>query len=47
MAHQIAEYREAGMDGHAAKPLDVLQLVEEIERVLQAWSEPATTAVPA
>jgi signal transduction histidine kinase/CheY-like chemotaxis protein len=34
MSHQISEYREAGMDGVAAKPLQLAQLFAEIQRVL-------------
>ena len=40
MDHQVLEYRDAGMDGHVAKPiqLDVLGLA--IERALEASQSP-------
>jgi signal transduction histidine kinase/ActR/RegA family two-component response regulator len=34
MAHQIAEYRAAGMDGFVAKPIDIEQLFAAIEAAL-------------
>jgi CheY-like chemotaxis protein len=41
MAHQIAEYVEAGMDGHIAKPIDVRKLFSAIEQaVADANDEP-------
>ncbi|HYC73942.1 ATP-binding protein [Brevundimonas sp.] len=35
MAHQIASYLEAGMDGHVAKPIEVGKLYGAIEEALQ------------
>ncbi|MGZ3347283.1 MAG: ATP-binding protein [Caulobacteraceae bacterium] len=43
MTHQIAEYLEAGMDGHVAKPIHVEELFARIEAVLAA----AETETPA
>ncbi|HZZ89364.1 MAG TPA: ATP-binding protein [Caulobacteraceae bacterium] len=34
MAHQLAEFRAAGMDGHVAKPVEAVRLFETIEAVL-------------
>jgi signal transduction histidine kinase/CheY-like chemotaxis protein len=39
MSHQISEYYDAGMDGLAAKPLQLPQLFAEIERVVSGGSE--------
>lgn len=36
MAHQIASYLEAGMDGHVAKPIEVGKLYAAIEAVVAA-----------
>jgi len=36
MAHQAAEYRAAGMDGHVAKPIQVRNLVEALQAVIDA-----------
>jgi len=36
MAHQIAEYRAAGMDGHVAKPIDVAQLFRAVSDAVAA-----------
>jgi CheY-like chemotaxis protein len=36
MAHQVAEYRSAGMDGHVAKPIQVRNLVEALQAVIDA-----------
>ena len=41
MAHQIASYLEAGMDGHVAKPIEVGKLYAAIERALRG--EPVST----
>jgi signal transduction histidine kinase/AmiR/NasT family two-component response regulator len=43
MAHQVDEYRRAGMDGHLAKPIDVAKLFAALEAVLseEAASEEA------
>jgi signal transduction histidine kinase/CheY-like chemotaxis protein len=34
MAHQVADYRAAGMDGHVSKPIQVAKLFEAIEAAL-------------
>jgi len=39
MSHQIHEYYDAGMNGLAAKPLQLPQLFAEIERVVSGGSE--------
>ena len=47
MAHQVAEYRAAGMDGLAPKPIQLPQLIAAIEQVLEdaaAQAEPARKA---
>ena len=36
MAHQVAEYAEAGMDGFVAKPIEAARLFEAIEAALEA-----------
>ena len=36
MAHQIAEYRAAGMDGFIGKPIDMSQLLSTLSDVLEA-----------
>jgi CheY-like chemotaxis protein len=41
MAHQLAEYREAGMDGHVAKPIEAASLFAAIDT---AGSNAATDA---
>ncbi|HXQ16484.1 MAG TPA: ATP-binding protein [Caulobacteraceae bacterium] len=43
MAHQVDEYRRAGMDGHVAKPIDVAKLFAALEAALaeEAASEEA------
>ena len=38
MAHQVAEYRAAGMDGHISKPIVVEELIEAL-RGLDAADE--------
>jgi CheY-like chemotaxis protein len=35
MAHQVTEYRAAGMDAIVAKPIDVEQLLSAIQDVLE------------
>jgi CheY-like chemotaxis protein len=35
MAHQVAEYRAAGMDAIVAKPIDVEQLLSAMQDVLE------------
>ncbi len=42
MTHQIEEYLAAGMDGHVAKPIDIANLYDAIER---AVAEPRATQV--
>jgi CheY-like chemotaxis protein len=39
MAHQIAAYAEAGMDGHVPKPIDVAALAAAMEAALQPLQE--------
>ena len=39
MAHQVAEYTAAGMDGFVAKPIDIAQLFAAMERVLDGTAE--------
>ena len=34
MSHQLAEYRDAGMDAHVAKPIDLTLLFETLDQVL-------------
>ncbi len=42
MAHQVAEYEAAGMDGLVAKPIDLTRLLSAIEKALdQAETAPA------
>ena len=36
MSHQLVEYREAGMDGHVAKPIELPKLFEMLDQVLVA-----------
>lgn len=38
MAHQIASYLEAGMDGHVAKPIEVSKLYGAIEQALDHYA---------
>jgi len=44
MAHQIAEYRAAGMDGFVAKPIDVEKLFAAIEAALDQDGEAEAVA---
>jgi signal transduction histidine kinase/FixJ family two-component response regulator len=46
MAHQIAEYAAAGMDGHVAKPIDAAALFAALERALEP-DEPNVVAISA
>ena len=39
MAHQVAEYLAAGMDGHVAKPIEARRLYEVIEAALAGAAE--------
>ncbi|CAN5492252.1 hypothetical protein BH10PSE5_BH10PSE5_00160 [soil metagenome] len=39
MAHQVAEYAEAGMDGFVAKPIEVGRLFAALEAVLEVQAE--------
>jgi CheY-like chemotaxis protein len=39
MAHQVAEYRAAGMDGFVAKPIEVSRLFSALQQVLEARAE--------
>jgi CheY-like chemotaxis protein len=34
MAHQVAEYMEAGMDGHVSKPIELNKLHAALEDAL-------------
>ena len=34
MSHQLAEYRDAGMDAHVAKPIELAMLFEVLDQVL-------------
>ena len=43
MAHQVSDYLAAGMDGHVAKPIELVKLHAAIEAALSA--EPETMAV--
>ncbi|HEY2708576.1 MAG TPA: ATP-binding protein [Caulobacteraceae bacterium] len=36
MSHQVADYRQAGMDGHVAKPIDIAKLFQALEDALAA-----------
>ena len=40
MPHQIVQYREAGMDGHVAKPIEIAALFAAIEAALAGVAEP-------
>jgi CheY-like chemotaxis protein len=44
MAHQVAEYMAAGMDGHVAKPIEINHLQSALERVLSETDEQARAA---
>jgi hypothetical protein len=35
MTHQVAEYEAAGMDGVAAKPIDVISLLNAMQAALE------------
>jgi CheY-like chemotaxis protein len=41
LTHQIAAYREAGMDGHVAKPIEAARLFEALQASLGEADEPA------
>ena len=43
MSHQLAAYRDAGMDDHVAKPIDIGALLRAMDRVLNG--DPADDAV--
>jgi CheY-like chemotaxis protein len=46
MSHQIATYRDAGMDDHVAKPISIATLLDAIERSVAASApEPERRAV--
>ncbi len=44
MAHQVAEYLAAGMDGHVAKPIEIDSLQANLERVLNEAAEQQAAA---
>jgi CheY-like chemotaxis protein len=44
MAHQVAEYLAAGMDGHVAKPIEIDCLQANLERVLNEAAEQQAAA---
>jgi len=44
MAHQIAEYRAAGMDGFVAKPIDIEKLFTAIEAALDETGDAEAVA---
>ena len=44
MAHQIVEYRAAGMDGFVGKPIEVARLFAVIQQVLDESSEDSRAA---
>jgi len=44
MAHQIADYRAAGMDGFVAKPIDIEKLFAAIEAALEQGDEAEAVA---
>ena len=39
MAHQVAEYMDAGMDGFVAKPIEVGRLFAALQAVLEVEDE--------
>jgi CheY-like chemotaxis protein len=39
MAHQVADYKAAGMDDHVAKPIDARLLYEALSRALDGGAE--------
>jgi CheY-like chemotaxis protein len=41
MAHQLEQYRRAGMDGAVSKPLSPAAIIAEIGRLVQAEDAPA------
>ena len=45
MTHQVAEYEVAGMDGVAAKPIDVANLFSAMERVLAQAAAPRPSPI--
>ena len=45
MTEQLAEYAEAGMDGHLGKPIDFAQLFAAIERAARGAPKPADADV--
>ena len=47
MAHQVAEYAEAGMDGFVAKPIEAQRLFEAIEIALEARRKAVAEAAAA
>jgi signal transduction histidine kinase/ActR/RegA family two-component response regulator len=48
MSHQVADYRQAGMDGHVAKPIDIAQLFRALEAVIDdAATEDRASALSA
>ncbi len=47
MPHQVEEYRAAGMDGFVAKPIDVRQLLDELQKAVEHPVETGVTEVAA
>ncbi|MFN3511905.1 MAG: ATP-binding protein [Phenylobacterium sp.] len=47
MAHHLAEYAEAGMDGWVAKPIELTRLMEALEEALTTGSDPVDRGAPA
>ena len=44
MAHQVAEYKAAGMDGVVAKPIEATKLFASIDEAIAGGSEPSHTS---
>jgi CheY-like chemotaxis protein len=44
LSHQVAAYRQAGMDAHVAKPIDAGVLFQTISEVLEQASGPDADA---
>jgi signal transduction histidine kinase/FixJ family two-component response regulator len=44
MAHQVSAYREAGMDGHLSKPIELARLIEVVTAIADAKPAPRAAA---